>query len=98
MKPILKALFMEAYGENVDMEEHSKKQLRKLVNYAKKAGYEPVFWDSMRVIDLIARGSEEFGNEKWAERFRVDKVGTAKEYLKRVLNEYSNRLGVDWSI
>ncbi|MCD6559347.1 MAG: glyceraldehyde-3-phosphate:ferredoxin oxidoreductase [Palaeococcus sp.] len=98
MKPILKALFMEAYGENVDMEEHSKKQLRKLVNYAKKAGYEPVFWDSMRVIDLIARGSEEFGNEKWAERFKVDKVGTAKEYLKRVLNEYSDRLGVDWSI
>lgn len=98
MKPLLKALFMEAYGENVDMEEHSKKQLRKLVNYAKKAGYEPVFWDSMRVIDLIARGSEEFGNEKWAERFRVDKVGTAKEYLKRVLNEYSDRLGVDWSI
>lgn len=98
MKPLLKALFMEAYGENVDMEEHSKKQLRKLVNYAKKAGYEPVFWDSMRVIDLIARGSEEFGNEKWAERFKMDKVGTAKEYLKRVLNEYSDRLGVDWSI
>lgn len=98
LNPLLKTLFMEAYGENFNIEEHSRKQLRKLINYAKKAGYEPVFWDSMRVIDLIARGSEEFGNENWAEKFRKDKVGTAKEYLKRVLDEYSSALGVDWTL
>ena len=69
-KPILKALFMEAYGKNVEMEEHAKKMIRKLINFAKKAGYEPVFWDSMRVIDLVAKGAEEFGNERWAERFK----------------------------
>ncbi|WP_461865995.1 glyceraldehyde-3-phosphate:ferredoxin oxidoreductase [Thermococcus sp.] len=98
MKPVLKVLFLEAYGENVDMEEHSRKQIRKLIDFAKKAGYEPVFWDSMRVIDLVARGSEEFGNEKWAAKFREDKIGTAKEYLRRVLQAYSDILNVDWRI
>ncbi|AFL95409.1 aldehyde: ferredoxin oxidoreductase 2 [Thermococcus cleftensis] len=98
MKPVLKALFMEAYGENVDMEEHARKQLKRLIEYARKAGYRPVFWDSMRVIDLVAAGSEEFGNERWAEKFRIDKVGTAKEYLERVLDAYSEALGVEWRL
>ena len=98
MKPVLKALFMDAYGENVDMEEHARKQIKRLIEYAKKAGYTPVFWDSMRVIDLVAAGSEEFGNERWAEKFKVDKVGTAKEYLTRVLDAYSEALGVEWRL
>ena len=98
MKPVLKALFMEAYGKNVDMEEHAREQMKRLISYAKKAGYTPVFWDSMRVIDLIAKGSEEFGNERWAERFKIDKVGTAKEYLERVLDAYSEELGVEWRL
>ncbi|NJE43230.1 glyceraldehyde-3-phosphate:ferredoxin oxidoreductase [Thermococcus sp. GR6] len=98
MKPVLKALFMDAYGENVDMEEHAKKQIKRLIEFAKKAGYIPVFWDSMRVIDLVAAGSEEFGNEKWAKKFKIDKVGTAKEYLEKVLNEYSEMLGVEWRL
>ncbi len=98
MKPVLKALFMDAYGINIEMEEHAKKQIKRLIEYAKKAGYTPVFWDSMRVIDLVAAGSEEFGNEKWAKKFRVDKVGTAKEYLSRVLDAYSEILGVEWRL
>ncbi len=98
MKPVLKALFLEAYGENVDMEEHSRKQIRKLIEFAKKAGYEPVFWDSMRVIDLVAKGSEEFGNEKWAAKFKDDKIGTAKEYLRKVLQVYSELLDVEWRL
>ncbi|ASJ05372.1 glyceraldehyde-3-phosphate:ferredoxin oxidoreductase [Thermococcus barossii] len=98
MKPVLKALFMEAYGVNVDMEEHARKQLKRLIEYTRKAGYSPVFWDSMRVIDLVAAGSEEFGNERWAERFGIDKVGTAKEYLERVLDAYSEALGVEWRL
>ncbi|NJE05420.1 glyceraldehyde-3-phosphate:ferredoxin oxidoreductase [Thermococcus sp. M36] len=98
MKPVLKALFMDAYGENVDMEEHAKKQIKRLIEYARKAGYTPVFWDSMRVIDLVSAGSEEFGNERWAEKFRLDKVGTAKEYLERVLDAYSKMLGVEWRL
>ncbi|NJE46673.1 glyceraldehyde-3-phosphate:ferredoxin oxidoreductase [Thermococcus sp. GR7] len=98
MKPVLKALFMDAYGENVDMEEHAKKQIKRLIEFAKKAGYIPVFWDSMRVIDLVAAGSEEFGNEHWAEKFKIDKVGTAKEYLEKVLNAYSEMLGVEWRL
>ena len=98
MKPVLKALFMDAYGENVDMEEHARKQLKRLIEYARKAGYTPTFWDSMRVIDLVSAGSEEFGNEKWAEKFRLDKVGTAKEYLSRVLEAYSEILRVEWRL
>jgi len=96
VKPVLKALFMEAYGENFDLEEHARRTIRKLINYAKKAGYRPVFWDSMRVIDLVAKGAEEFGNERWAEKFKKDKMGTAKEYLTRVLEEYNRILGVEW--
>ncbi|WP_099209146.1 glyceraldehyde-3-phosphate:ferredoxin oxidoreductase [Thermococcus henrietii] len=98
MKPVLKALFMDAYGQNIDMEEHAKKQIGRLIEYARKAGYTPVFWDSMRVIDLVSAGSEEFGNEKWAEKFRADKVGTAKEYLSKVLEAYSEILGVEWRL
>ena len=98
MKPVLRALFMEAYGISIDMEEHARKQIKRLIEYATKAGYTPVFWDSMRVIDLVSAGSEEFGNERWAEKFKADKVGTAKEYLEKVLEAYSEALGVEWRI
>lgn len=62
----------------------------------REVGYILVFWDSMCVIDFVVRGSEEFGNEKWVEKFKIDKVGMVREYFEKVFDMYSEMFGVEW--
>jgi glyceraldehyde-3-phosphate dehydrogenase (ferredoxin) len=97
-KSVLELLFLEAYGEKLNAEEHAKKQMRNLINYALRAGYNPVFPDSKRIIDLMEAGSREFGGGHWKETFKLNREKAAREYLSRVLNRYSEILNVDWKI
>lgn len=64
--------------------------------YDKKLGGYPPYIESQRVKDLIVGGAEEFGNEIWASYFEVEGEDKLKEYIKRVLDEYSRLLGIDW--
>ena len=92
-KPVLERLFEVVYGEKVDLTEHAKSFLRELCDYALKSGSYPVFPPSERVIDLIAAASYEFGNSRWEELFKSNKVKAAREYLWKTLEVYSSLIG-----
>ncbi len=97
-KSVLELLFLRAYGEKLNAEEHGRKILAKLADYAIKAGYYPVFPDSERVLDLIVSASREFNRKDWAERFSQNKIKAVREYVSRALEKYSEILGVEWKI
>ncbi|MEO2082793.1 MAG: aldehyde ferredoxin oxidoreductase N-terminal domain-containing protein [Desulfurobacteriaceae bacterium] len=97
-KSVLELLFLKAYGEKVNAESHGMEQIRKLINYALKAGYSPIFPESERVKDLIAAGASEFGRKEWAERFKKNREKALREYVKRTLDRYSFITGTDWKI
>ncbi len=97
-KSVLELLFLRAYGERVNAEEHGKKQMRRLVEYALKGSCYPVFPDTVRVVDLIDGGCKEFGRKSWKERFEENRIKATREYISRTLNRYSTILEVEWKI
>jgi len=75
--------------------EDSIKLYRDICNYNKKLGYPPKV-ESERVRDLIIALAKEFGNEEWTKKF--ENRENVDEYIKRVLDRYSELLGIDWRI
>ncbi|WP_456416811.1 aldehyde ferredoxin oxidoreductase C-terminal domain-containing protein [Methanocaldococcus sp.] len=95
LKPILNELTKELLGiENIV--EDSLKLYRDICKYNKKLGY-PVKIESERVRDLIIGLAKEYNNEEWSKKFEDDK-NNVNEYVKRVLEKYSELLGIDWRI
>lgn len=45
---------------------------------------------------MIIAMAKEFGNEEWTKKF--ENKENVDEYVKRVLNKYSELLGIDWRI
>ncbi|SMO66759.1 glyceraldehyde-3-phosphate ferredoxin oxidoreductase [Balnearium lithotrophicum] len=97
-KSVVELLFLRAYGEKLNAEEHGKKVLAELVDYALKVDCYPVFPDSERVVDLIVSASKEFKGNKWLEKFSENKIKFVREYISRTLEEYSRILDVNWNI
>ena len=93
LKPVLNDLAKEFLGIE-DIVEDSINLYREICNYNKKLGY-PQKIESERVRDLIIALAKEFGNEEWAKKFEN---GDVDEYIKRVLDRYSELLGIDWRI
>jgi len=93
LKPVLNDLAKEFLGIE-DIVEDSINLYREICNYNKKLGY-PQKVESERVRDLIIALAKEFGNEEWTKRFEN---GDVDEYIKRVLDRYSELLGIDWRI
>ncbi len=95
---ILPKLIEEAYGIEVNMDEHNKELLRRIVEYDKKAGYKPVFWESKRIIDYFTLAAKEYGAEKWYEKLIKEGVEAAKEYWQRFLWKEEEIIGIKWDI
>ena len=93
---VFAVLYKSAFGEVIDLEEHNKKLLQQIVEYDKKAEVKPVFWESERVINIIAKAAEEFKDEAWIKKFKENKLNAAREYWNIFLNEYENLLGIKW--
>ena len=94
--PLLDILVKETTGE--DIKSITYKLIKDIWIYDKLLGGYPPYIESQRVKDLIVGGAEEFGNETWASYFEVEGEGKLKEYIKRVLDEYSRLLGIDWKM
>ena len=94
LKPILNDLTKE-FLDIEDIVEDSIKLYREICEYNKKVGY-PAKIESERVEDLIIALAREFNNEKWTKKF--ENRENVAEYIKRVLNKYSELLGIDWKI
>lgn len=65
---------------------------KKIARYQRLAGARPKMWDSKRLIEFIAKASEEYGNTKWAELFRKDPVKTAEEWWNIFYNKVESIL------
>lgn len=94
---VIPMLLDESWGIDVG-DDHNKEIFQNIVEYDKKAGMKPSFWDSERVIDLVSYGADEFGNDKWRDKFEEDKEGTAREFWESFLEAYEEDLGVDWNL
>lgn len=74
---------MEKYYGISDLDKRYAKVYARIMEYQDKAGARPVFWESRKIIDYLARAAEEYGHEQWALKFRADKVRAAKEWWER---------------
>ena len=97
------ALLNAAYGINVDLLEHGKEALKRLVEYDVKAEAFPKFWESERVLDIFwtfMNVEAKAGNEvaqKWLKE-HADKRECAEEYWRRFLNKFEELVGLKWSL
>ncbi|WFO75076.1 glyceraldehyde-3-phosphate ferredoxin oxidoreductase [Desulfurococcaceae archaeon MEX13E-LK6-19] len=80
------------YG--VDPVAKAKEVYKKIIEYQDKAAANPVFWDSKKIIDYMALGAKEFGNEEWAKKFEEDKVKAAREWWDRFYKKMYEILGL----
>ncbi|MFW6328028.1 MAG: aldehyde ferredoxin oxidoreductase C-terminal domain-containing protein, partial [Bacteroidota bacterium] len=92
---IIPMLLKKAWGIDID-DNHNREILKKMIEYDKKSGIKPSFWDSQRVIDVVAYSAKEFGNKKWWEKFEKDKEGAAREYWSSFLRSYEEKLDTEW--
>ena len=93
--PVIESLLKEI--TDADLNSTIKELIKDICEYDKKIGY-PKYIESQRVKDLIISGAEEFENDKWAKEFENNGEEKLKEYLKRVIEEYSKLLNIDWRI
>ncbi|MDK2790677.1 MAG: hypothetical protein PWP15_1184 [Methanothermococcus sp.] len=89
--PVAEALFKEV--SDIDLKAATDQLFKEICKYDKNLGYPTM--ESERVKELIMDGAYEFDNEKWAEEFEK---GNFDGYIKRVLDRYSELLGIDWRI
>ncbi|RLF17273.1 MAG: glyceraldehyde-3-phosphate:ferredoxin oxidoreductase [Thermoprotei archaeon] len=95
-------LLNEAYKVSVDLVEHGKKVLSKVIEYDVKAGAKPVFWEGERVVDIFwtfVKEEAKAGNEKakeWLDKYGEDKHSAAKDYWKRFLESFEKLVGKEW--
>ncbi len=82
LEKTLDKILEQLFGIN-DLDGRYKKLYRRILEYQDRAGAAPSFWDSRKVIDYLALGAKEFGNEKWATLFQVNKEKAAREWWRR---------------
>lgn len=75
-----------------DLDGRYKELYKKILEYQDKAGAAPSFWDSRKVIDYLAFGAKEFGNEKWTTLFQLNKEKAAREWWRRFNEKISDLL------
>ena len=81
------------YGNNYAT--HMRTTIQKIVKYNKLSETTPQFWESKKVIHLIAKDIERQYKETpknknlkiWHEKFKSDELGAAKEYWQKVIAE-----------
>ncbi len=75
-----------------DLDGRYKELYKKILEYQDRAGAAPSFWDSRKVIDYLAFGAKEFGNEKWTTLFQLNKEKAAREWWRRFNEKISDLL------
>ncbi|GAB6148676.1 aldehyde ferredoxin oxidoreductase N-terminal domain-containing protein [Stetteria hydrogenophila] len=68
---LLPRLYEEA-GAAVDPPSHARVMYREIAEYRRRAGAEPVPWESRKTMDLVATIAAEVGSHEWAERIARD--------------------------
>ena len=79
-------------GLDLDPPAHAKKMYALVAEYQRKAGAEPVPWESRKAFDLIATIAGEMGATEWARRIAEDPQA-ALEWWRRFKAELDKLLG-----
>ncbi len=62
---ILGGLYRELAGIEVDIDEHALKTYRRIAEYNRRSGAEPVPWESRKTMDIVATIAAELGVKEW---------------------------------
>ncbi|MBW6451398.1 MAG: hypothetical protein K0B02_01595 [DPANN group archaeon] len=95
-------LINKTYGLNINYYTHCQGLLQGMLDYDKKAGVIPRFWETGRVKDIIMQYIIEvisiFGKDKksgyWLEEFKKDKEKASREYWLKLVEGVNTLL--DW--
>ncbi len=75
-------LYEKFYGIK-ELDKRYAKLYRRIALYQEMAGASPQPWDSEKIVDFMASAAREYGDEKWAEKFRQNKWEAAMEWWSR---------------
>ncbi len=93
LEKYLKDLYREFLGIELDIRRYAIDCYKRILEYQKKAKALPVFWESKRVLELIARGACEFGSKEWCDMLSKDLIESARDWWKRFLDKFYGLLG-----
>ncbi len=80
---ILERLYKELLGIDVNLDEHTKEMYRKIVEYAKRAKAEPVYWEGSKTKDVVITIANEVSAKEWSDKFASEPEGAIKEWWSR---------------
>ncbi|MFP3242380.1 aldehyde ferredoxin oxidoreductase N-terminal domain-containing protein [Caldisphaera sp.] len=84
-------MYKQLIGLNVDLYSHGLKMYKTIADYQLKSGAEPEFWESKKVMDIVASMAAETGATGWEDSMYH------KEKLKNWWERFYNKLNQDLS-
>ncbi len=84
---VLEKLYNELVGVKVRLDEHTKEMYRKIVEYAKKVGAEPTYWEGSKTKDVVITIANEVGAKDWIEKFNNNPEEAVKEWWSRFFSK-----------
>jgi hypothetical protein len=82
-------MYKQLIGLNVDLYSHGLKMYKTIADYQLKSGAEPEFWESKKVMDIVASIAAETGATGWEDSMYH------KEKLKNWWERFYNKLNQD---
>jgi len=76
-------VLLERYYGLKNVLERAKQTYKLIAKYQELAGASPSYWDSVRIVDFMARAALEYGNTKWSEAFKENPSKAAEEWWTR---------------
>ncbi|MEB3844535.1 MAG: aldehyde ferredoxin oxidoreductase [Desulfurococcales archaeon] len=89
---VLQALYNELAGASVDLAGHSLETYRNIAVYNRRAGAEPVPWESRKTMDVVATIAAEIGVKGWESR--VGDREALLDWWARFKSELDSLLGL----
>ncbi|MCE4607427.1 MAG: glyceraldehyde-3-phosphate:ferredoxin oxidoreductase [Caldisphaeraceae archaeon] len=72
---MISRMYKSIFGVEVDPLKHGLKMYKAIAEYQLKSGAEPVFWESRKVIDIIASIAAEAGTPNWEDAmYHIEKM------------------------
>jgi len=75
-----------------DPDKRLKEIYRLIIKYQDLAGANPEYWDSGKIIDMMASAAREYGNETWISKFNINKEKAAREWWSRFIAKLNQLL------
>ena len=91
---VLRSLYKELLGVDVDLDNHAKIYYKKIAEYAIKAKAVPEPWEGSKTMDLISSIASELSVKEWMERFSSEFSKSIAEWWRRFYMKICKELGI----